>query len=173
MLYPDMRPMDKIPSGGGAPKPKPSSYLPTYITVYINTPNPPTSAPADTQRHWRNCATRAKRSEHCLCRSPERARIARRDRLSRDSKSDAIQARLFAPDMEEESETAGVNLGNVTSHEDLFLSLDAVDLSYYFSMQEYELVREVATCLRNEKLIHFFLDDPRACLKALPHLRLG
>ena len=35
-------------------------------------------------------------------------------------------------------------------------------------MQEYELVREVATCLRYEKLIHFFLDDPRACLKLFP-----
>ena len=160
MLYPDMQPMDKIPSGGGATKPKPSSYLPTYITVYVNTPNPPSlewPIPNDTD------AVVAPAPSDPSADVDRQARPdARRHRATEDQ---AQSIPDYMPDLEADNETAGVNLGNVTSHEDLFLSMDAVDLSYYFSVQEYDLVREVATCLRHEKLIHFFLDNPRECLK--------
>ena len=43
--------------------------------------------------------------------------------------------------------------------------MDAVDLSYYSSMQEYDLVREAAISLRHEKLILHYLDNPREFLK--------
>ena len=54
------------------------------------------------------------------------------------------------------------------SSETPFISLDATEMSDYYSALDNELVREVATCLRHEKLIHFFLDDPLKCLKLFP-----
>ena len=165
MLYPDMRPMDPIPSGGGAPKPKPSSYLPTYITVYINKPDPSSAEPPIPNDI---VAVLSPASSDQPAYVDRQARPDAHRDSDRATEEQAQSMPEYLPDLEAASETAGVNLGNVTSHEDLFLSMDAVDLSYYFSMQEYELVREVATCLRHEKLIHFFLDDPRACLKLFP-----
>jgi len=43
--------------------------------------------------------------------------------------------------------------------------MDAVDLSYYSSVQEYELVRELAISLRHEKFILAYLDNPLEFLK--------
>ena len=71
----------------------------------------------------------------------------------------------IAPDVAEESETNAFSAEKAWSYEDLFLSMDAVDLSYYSSLQEYELVREAAICLRHEKLILHYLDTPREFLK--------
>ena len=72
------------------------------------------------------------------------------------------------PDSDREDEAPALDLEMPWSSEAPFLSLDATEMSDYYSALQNELVREVATCLRHEKLIHFFLDDPLECLKLFP-----
>ena len=74
----------------------------------------------------------------------------------------------FLQDIEWEPELTASELGNRSSGEDRFLSMNAVDMSYYLSAQHDNLVREVATALRHEKLFLFYLDDPLAFLKNFP-----
>lgn len=71
----------------------------------------------------------------------------------------------IAPDMEEEKKTAAFSVQQASSYEDIFLSMDAVDLSYFSSLREYDLVREVAISLRHEKFILHYLDKPKEYLK--------
>ena len=54
------------------------------------------------------------------------------------------------------------------SSETPFLSLDAAEMSDYFSALENDLVREVSISLQNQKFILFCLDDPLEYLKLFP-----
>ena len=70
----------------------------------------------------------------------------------------------FTPDIEEPE--IGVADAEIPwSSEAPFLSLDAAEMSYYFSAQEDELTRGVAMSLQHEKFILHYLDDPLAYLK--------
>jgi len=173
----------------GKPKPKPqqwSSELPTYITVYVSKPvsqtvEPPIPndivafvPPAPTistspPRPSRPAGPGVSRPQPAPSDPPadaERQEPPDERRGSSDTTQNQAPTKPdYAPDEEEESETVAVDREKAWSYEDIFLSMDAVDLSYYSSLREYDLVREVATCLRHEKLIHFFLDDPREFLK--------
>ena len=179
-------------SGGGKPKPKPqpwSSELPTYLTVYVSKPvsqtvEPPIPndivafvSPAPTistspRRPSRPAGPGVDPTQPAPGDPPADAeRQERPDERRGNNRATQNQAQTkpdYSPDEEEESETAAFSAEIARPNRDLFLSMNAVDLSYYSSIQEYELVRELATCLRHEKLLLFFLDNPLECLKLFP-----
>ena len=171
------------------PKPKPqtwSSELPTYLTVYVNKPASPTSerpipndiaafvppappAPAAQPRPSKPAGTGSRPPQPAPSDSRtdvgHQGRPDERRGSNRATQKQAESKPDYAPDAEEESETAAISAEKAWSYEDLFLSMDAVDLSYYSSLQEYDLVRDAAISLRHEKLILFHLDNPREYLK--------
>ncbi len=172
-------------SGGSKPKAEPSSYLPTYITVYIKTRRPPTEPaipndvvafvpPAPTIS---TSPTRPSNDVRPGGRPPQPASSDPRDTSEQQARPDERRGGNsatdsqeqskpdFSPDEEQESETAASSAERAWSYEDIFLSMDAVDLSYYSSLQEYDLVRNVAIALRHEKFILHYLDNPVEYLK--------
>ena len=173
-------------SGGSKPKPKPSSYLPTYITVYVNKPPTQTAeppipndivafvppappAPATQPRASRPAGPGASSTKpapsNARIDADNQARPEERRGSYRATQNQAQSKPDYSPDPEEESETAANSAEKAWSYEDIFLSMDAVDLSYYSSLQEFDLVRGVAISLRHEKLILAHLDNPLEYLK--------
>ncbi len=152
MLFPEMQPIDKIPSGGGATRPKPKK---PDVPLVVFTAFDAATAEALSER-LQNIVHPADRAAEVDNDPPSS--------IHAPVQSSEPSLPEFAPDFEE-SESSVADAEIPWSSESPFLSLDAAEMSYYFSAQEDELTREVSISLQREKFILHYLDDPLAYLK--------
>ena len=153
MLRPEMTPIDRIPSAGTPSKPKPKPTTETYETtvpLVVFTAFDADTAEALSQR-LQNTARPANTTPPTAPHLPPP--LIHEPRL---------------PNLTEDTEEPEITVADSEipwSSELPFLSLDAGEMSYYFSAQEDELVRGVAISLQREKFILHYLEDPLEYLK--------
>ncbi|MCY3833065.1 MAG: hypothetical protein OXG85_08605, partial [Chloroflexi bacterium] len=169
-LRPDMQPPDKTPSAGTPTRPKPQLQEPTVPLVVFTAFDAATAE--ELSRRLQNTAHPADNPpppSHSQPPPTYQSDIAdyearQEERLGIHSAAHDRGQTIF--DVQTlEPETTTQDLEVAWSSEQPWLSLNAAEMSDYFSAQEDKLVREVAISLQHEKFILHHLEDPLEYLK--------